>query len=194
MLFKVSKPCLLTFESNIPVSFVSIMNDTGNIVYGRRFTAPHLKFKVNFNKIGTYKVASNTPDNINVINVEKPHQYKGFDMPNKQWDKAKEVSRVIRLDYQSNSSPAFIKTSTGVIYLNPSFFTFPAYIQEFIFEHEKGHLKYMSEHFCDLYAVNEILKRGGNLSSCILALQTALKRTPNNIQRTEQLFSKLITQ
>lgn len=191
MKFNTTKAVHLCVESHAPVSTVQITDGTGACVYARIFEKPSNKFCVNLPKKDTYKIHSNSCEIFKVYETQDQHRFEGLTLPAKQWVRAEKIIRIVNLKNSKQLGPAQTDVHKGIIYLNPSFWQYPKYIKDFILAHEEGHLNYMSEHFCDMYAVNKVMKNGGNLSCCMLSLKIALKRTPNNIERTKQLFKKI---
>jgi hypothetical protein len=192
MNFKLDKAVHLCFESSLPVALVTIYDATGKAVYARRAkTNGHFyKFCANL-KAGAYRISSNTSDNFKVKILGSIPAWK-LDLPPHQWKRATAITKVIVTNDPRRLSPAETNVREGIMYLNPKFFQLPYYVQEFIKAHEEGHLFYMSEEYCDLYAVDKIMRAGGSLSPCLLALEMGLRRTPNNISRTENFFSKIV--
>lgn len=192
MKFNVEKASHLCFESAMPLLFVTITDNTGKAIYARRSknrVTPFYKFCANL-KAGSYDIQTDTGVSLSIKQDGNIPNW-SIPLPPKQWNKAPAIIKTVITNDPKRPSPAETDVDKGIMYLNPKFFTLPFYIQEFIKAHEEGHLYYMSEEYCDLYAVNKIMKNGGNLSPCLLALERGLRRTPNNISRTEHFFESI---
>lgn len=188
MKINVEKSSHFCIDSASPVLHVLITDNTGKAVYARRAEKhkPLYKFCVNL-KAGAYTIKSDSNLHFKIKSDGNIPDW-SIDLPPAQWKKAPAIVSTIITGDSKRLSPAETDVNKGIMYLNPKFFTLPFYVQEFVKHHEAGHLKYISEEFCDLYAVNEIMKKGGNLSPCLLALEIGLKRTPNNLSRTQHFF------
>lgn len=192
MNFTLQRASHLCFESSLPVAICTITDSTGKTIYARRAKANghFYKFCANI-KAGSYRISSNTSDNFKVTVLGDIPAW-NMQLPAPQWVRASAITKTIVTGDSKRLSPAETNVKLGIMYLNPKFFTLPFYAQEFIKAHEEGHLFYKSEEYCDLYAVNKIMKQGGNLSPCLLALENGLKRSPNNVQRTENFFKSIV--
>jgi hypothetical protein len=78
-----------------------------------------------------------------------------------------------------------------VIELSRDYYDYPKAIQDFILEHEKGHLLYKTEEKADLYALVNCLKKGHNRSMCFYALSHILKKSPANMERLKSLLNNI---
>lgn len=103
----------------------------------------------------------------------------------------------ITVDNLSNS-PARIYTDTGIIVLNPKFFSYPIEQKLFILLHEVGHFYYKTEWKADQYAAHHYLKIGLNPSQAFKSLagilhETRKDGTPNeiNIDRIQRIYNLL---
>lgn len=183
----IEKPLCLTVVFANPVKNFTVRNSSGKIFYLREFIEPTETASFNINRKGLYCVYSDSA----VSGCKKAEIKKAtlIPMPLKNWN----YPGVVRwIKMKKNNSPASIIPSKGIGYINPIMDTFPLCVQDFIMAHELGHRFYASEAVCDLYAINYVLQRGGNLYPCLYTLKTVLKRTPLNVARIEDLIRNIM--
>lgn len=82
-------------------------------------------------------------------------------------------------------------TSEGVIELGQKWARQPYPIRLFILLHEKWHMLYMTEEYCDLGAMVDFLRMGYNQSTAFYALRNVLSGTTENESRIDTLFENL---
>ena len=107
---------------------------------------------------GTYKVPA-------AHKIVPLRPVKGFKMPMPE----KRISKKYRLEYSNNPNTGSINHKTGIITLDTRLEKAPKNIREFIFLHEIAHKLYNNEHYCDLYAAQNMKKRGYNNADIIEA-------------------------
>lgn len=82
----------------------------------------------------------------------------------------KEKNFVVKNNYTftlgKNPNKASIKIFEGEILMDESFKYEPIPFATFVAFHELGHNYYYTEKYCDMFATNEMLKRGYNPSQC----------------------------
>lgn len=88
-------------------------------------------------------------------------------------------------------SPASINIEKGLIITNDYFETLSKAQQIFILEHEKGHFRYNTEKFCDLFAAKELINRGFGFSQCLEVLRKTLTSSPEKEDRYNFVFENL---
>lgn len=88
-------------------------------------------------------------------------------------------------------SPASIFTDENVIVHGPQWKEQIPPIRLFIDLHEIGHLFYVTEEYCDLYAFVNFLRMGYNRSTAYYALSKVLRASPQNIDRLKKMTNTI---
>lgn len=103
---------------------------------------------------------------------ELPKRERNFKQPKK-----------ITVVYKENPNKASIFIEKHLIILDPSIKTLSRPQLVYILNHERGHYYYSTEHYCDLYAMREMLKKGFNPSQIAASLHGALSNAPGALER-----------
>lgn len=186
----IEKPSTVVFLSE-PLTEVTFFDRDGKIYYERRFARPVEEFIVNFPDTGNYQY--NAP----LLSYKRLplQQFKKITkLPKRERAYNPDKTTIIVDDRMvAGGTPAKIYPARGVIHVSPEFLKLPKYQQEFILEHERGHMWYQTEEYCDIFAAKRMLDRGYNESSCVYALTRVLKRSPDNVKRIGFTFSNMAT-
>jgi hypothetical protein len=175
---KIKKPARIQVLFLRPVYGFTILTYDGKIFYERKEKDKSQSWSVNINRAGNFIITCSEPVS-KIIYSEIP-KFNTWPLPKENWNHSdKKCSYVITTKF---NSPASIVPSTAITYIHPKIFSYPIYVQEFVKAHEKGHLFYASEVHCDIFAINYIMKHGGNLTTCRRALDI-LSKTANNTAR-----------
>lgn len=189
----IGKPSQVTIEFSLPENFFIVKNSIGKVYYARNIGEVKKNvFKFNISDTGVFYLYSNKKClgySTNVIPAWKP-----LAMPKVDHNFSKPLKVIKTNQYKS---PASIKPRAGEVFINPKLENYPIYAQRFILAHERGHFFYSgsgleSEENCDLFAINWIMKHGGNLSTCFVTMEAVLKRNPQNMERMKTFFNNLI--
>lgn len=184
---KINAPSTLKLGAFSTFQKISVLKN-GKIEYVRTFQEPVSKLEFNLPQTGIYTICTDQPiKDIKIVPIVI--DYKGIELP-----KPVRIPKSARVTFQFSTregSPAFMKPKTGEIFYNQKFKDLPEYCQRFIIEHEKGHLFYDSEFFCDIYAANSLLKKGYNYSEVVNALSHSLTKNPFNKERVLSVFNKI---
>jgi hypothetical protein len=189
----ITKPStvFIRFVHELPLKFI-LSNEFGEVVYFRYLDGKTPRIKFNILDSGEY--TSSTPFEV----LKKEQLQKPFnlpELPEPERNRRKDFSvvdnysligtpaRIYSQGYDGNSKP--------VIELSRNFYDHPKAIQDFILEHEKGHLLYSTEEKADLYALVKCLEKGHNRSMCFYALSNILKKTPANMERLKSLLNNI---
>lgn len=181
----ITKPCSVIINFKTPCKGFAVRGSNGKTYYARYFEKPTLSSRFNMTDKGSFKIIPCGNIDFN-LSYSELMPYKEISLPPMQWDKRGKVT--IRLNKELKGSPARINTRTRVIEVNERFMKMPVFCQRFILEHEKAHLMYSSEFYCDLYAYNACMKRGGNQSQQLFTLMIVLKRSPFNVDRLKNII------
>lgn len=163
-------------------------SDVENNEYYFRYLSPNMQFiKFNVPEKGEY--FSYTPFEIQkAVGIETPTTWPVLPPP--QRDRFK--STTIKINpLLKGGTPARIFSDTGVIEVSPDFSGLPIPVRIFLLEHEKAHMLYRDEEFCDLFAMVNFLRMGYNASNAYYSLTNYLKTSPENIERMKFLFSQI---
>lgn len=95
------------------------------------------------------------------------------------------------LNKNLEGTPARIYTDTGIIEVSTSFISFPPPVRLFLLLHETGHFLYVTEEYCDLWALINFLRMGYNRSTAYYTLDKILSRSPQNIDRIKFLLTQI---
>jgi len=88
-------------------------------------------------------------------------------------------------------SPARIFPKTGKIETNHDFKKLPPPVRLFILLHEKAHLLYKTEKYCDQYALKHFLEMGYNHSTAMYCLTRILGNGKEANERKQNLFNEI---
>lgn len=138
-------------------------------------------------KSGSYTVNDATNFSRNAIKISN---YNTIALPAKERD--------VKIDgdfyFTKNNSmktPARIFTQTGEIQVGNSYEKYSEQVQRFIVLHEMGHMYYITEWKCDLYALLFFLKEGYNDSNAFYALEKVLRHSPQNMKRINNIYAQI---
>jgi hypothetical protein len=189
----INKPVtvFIRFIHELPMKFI-LSNERGEVVFFRYLDGRTPRIKFNILEPGEYS------GNVAFEVLKKEQLQKPFnlpDLPQPERNRRKDFklvdnfsligtpARIYSEGYDGNSQP--------VIELSRSYYDYPKAIQDFILEHEKGHLLYKTEEKADLYALVNCLKKGHNRSMCFYALSHILKKSPANMERLKSLLNNI---
>lgn len=174
----------LRFTQHMPRYFE--LKDSEGRIYYLRFFDKVPRFKVNIPDSGIY--TPNVPVEITkVTDVEIPSRWPVLPPPER--DRYQESKIVYNPNLQG--TPVRIFSKEGVIETAPHFYDIPPVIRLFLLLHEEGHYFYVTEEYCDLWALINYLRMGYNRSMAFYALSHYLSRHPENIRRVNQLFNNI---
>jgi len=162
----------------------NLVNDTYYFRYLNRNT-PRIKF--NIPDPGSY-IPSVPVEIVKIVDIEIPENYPRLPPANR--DRWQEVKYWYNPQMDS-VTPIRIYSHTGVIEYGDRFLSFIKPIQVFLEQHEKGHMFYLDEEDCDLFALVNTLRMGYNQSTCYYAMSHVLSRTKQNIERIQTLFNNI---
>lgn len=188
-----SKPStvFIRFVHELPLKF-TLSNDSGQVVFFRYLDGHTPRIKFNILDAGEYY--ANVPfEVLKKEPLQKPFNLPALPVPERNRRSDYRIvdnfsligtpARIYSKGYDNKSQP--------VIELSRIFYNYPKAFQDFILEHEKGHLLYESEEKADLYALIKCLEKGHNRSMCFYALSKILKKTPENILRLKTLLGNI---
>lgn len=176
------------FSQHMPRK-LELKDSQGRLYYLRYFDKVP-RFKVNIPDADTY--TSNVPVQVlKITDIEIPTSWPTLPPPERdRWQKSKIV-----YNPNLNGTPVRIFSKEGIIETSPNFYDIPPVIRLFLLLHEEGHYFYVTEEYCDLWALINYLRMGYNRSMAFYALSHYLSRHPENIKRVYQLFNNIqITQ
>lgn len=183
----VNKPSTvyIRFLHEVPKKF-ELSNENGELYYMRYLDGKTPRIKFNIIDNGEY-TGNYAFEVVKISDIEIPENLPSLPTPER--DRIKPYKFVN--NFSLVNTPARIFTGTGVIELSRQFYEYPKPIQEFIKLHEIGHFYYKTEEFCDLFALVNYLKSGGNRSMAFYSLSHVLKKTPNNLDRLKFLLHNI---
>lgn len=92
---------------------------------------------------------------------------------------------------ENNPNKCSVNMLTGVILIDPNFAMQNPVFLTFVLFHELGHYLYETEWKCDVFASNQMLKRGYNPSQCFNSSYHTLKNNYSGFQRKFKTLSYL---
>jgi hypothetical protein len=179
--FVIEEPCTLEFKTNCASLTISFNSGQLYHVQAPAFPITKVKFPIGGEFTANCQIVGATPGIKKPKEILKPEQDRFYN------------SRLFHVVYNADlkDSPARIFYDTGRCEIGPSFKNYPYQYQKFILEHEKGHCFYSDEFNCDIFALNEFLQKGFNLSQAYGALKYVLQKSPQNIQRIEKIYNQI---
>jgi hypothetical protein len=186
---KVDSPCTVyvQFAQPLPNLFAITDARTGRNYFFRYLDGRTPRIKFNIPDPGNYTFS--VPVKITRI--------KGIEIP----DRLPELPPAERNRYKGEpevlidpelDDMARIYTTENTIVLGKRWLELPSWpIQLFILLHEKWHMFYLTEDFCDMGALNDFLRMGYNRSTAYYALDNFLSDTNINRYRVKQLFNNI---
>lgn len=192
--FSVASPVTVYINMPVPPRRFCLYMQTddadtvNNEYYFRYLPSPNMqRIKFNVPDEGTF--FSYTPFSIlKTSAIETPDTYPV--LPPAERNRAKPVTMVINPALKGGT-PARIFSDIGLIEVSPDFFNIPMTVRLFLQEHEKAHMYYKTEEYCDLMALVNFLRMGYNRSTAFYALTDYLKRSGANIERMKFLLSQI---
>jgi len=183
----VTKPgCYWIRFTSYPPNYFELRSSTGDLYYFRWLNkVPRIKF--NILHPDTY--TSNVPfEIVKVSDVEIPTMWPTLPPPERdRWpDEIKLVHNP-----KVTGTPIRIYSEDGLIEYGNKFMTYPPVLRLFLILHETGHFWYLTEEYCDLWALINYLRMGYNRSMAYYALTNILSRSPQNLNRINFLFNEI---
>ena len=169
--------------------YFCIHNSEGDLYHFRFTDGDMFLMKFNVPDPDTYTTNIEDLEVLGVKPIEIPVFYPP--LPPAQRDRFKDLTVVYNPNLKD--SPAVIYSQTGVVEVNDTFASLPPVMQEFILLHEQGHLLYVNEEFCDLWALINYTRKGYNRSVAYYTMFFILNQTQANINRLETLFNNIQT-
>lgn len=166
--------------------YFCLFDDKGRIYYFRHLDGKTPRIKFNIPDPGSYD-GHISFDVIKTIPIETPAKYPA--LPPAERDRWKKLTFVYNPELAG--TPCRIFTDTGIIEYGDDYKKLPPPIKLFLNLHEIGHFLYTTESYCDLYALISFLRMGYNRSTAYYALSKILSRSPENMQRINDLFSSI---
>lgn len=170
------EPCSKVFDVKNGLKIV--FAKTGQIYHQR---AENGLIAVNFPVVGSYI------SNADVVSTGELLKFKTMRIPTKE----KDYSQPLKFEVRNQKQLACIYATQGLICVSPEFQNLNYQFQQFIINHERGHLFYFSEPKCDLYATILYLKKGYNKSQIDLCLQNVLTDSSINKKRLQEAVEYL---
>ena len=96
-----------------------------------------------------------------------------------------------KLSVSDRTNVACIIPELRRMYVCHDFYNFPYPIRVFILNHELGHMKWVTESHCDMYALKNCLERGHNYSNLLYAQSLILSASAENVARQLKIFNEL---
>jgi hypothetical protein len=141
--------------------------------------------RIKFNLVVPDNYTCNVPFSIvKIVPVEIP---KIPTLPPAERDRYQGEPTIV-YDPEWTHSPASNFTEENLIVHGPVWKAQIPPVRLFIDLHECGHFFYVTEEYCDMYALVNFLRMGYNRSTAYYALSKVLRRSPENLNRIKQLF------
>ena len=181
----------IRFTGDNPELF-NLYDENGKLFYFRKLGQKKNEIKINLPINGDFATDRNTPFEIiksgplEVSTLKKP-----LPLPDRNFTFDGLTIKEGKPEEMGNT-PARIYPKLKLIEIHPKWYNYPAPIRLFIALHELGHLRYKSEESADLWALNEYLKLGYNMSMAYYALSEILHRNKANIARINSMFNNVM--
>lgn len=176
---KISKPSTVYIDFNGACPDYFCLYDSNDDVYYFRFldgNTPSMKFNV----VQSDTYHGNIDFNIVKVNgIETPGSYPA--LPPAERDRWKNCDIVFNPELEG--TPARIFSQPGIIEVGQDWVDLPKPMRLFLLLHEKGHLLYKTESYCDLWAFVNYLRMGYNRSMAFYALYFILGRSTEAVNR-----------
>lgn len=182
------KPSTLRIKFFEPTDYFELRDSRGKLYYYRYLPNGTTDIKINLPDKGIYYFNNDCKIEDEPLQIIDTIYY--VKLPKQERHREKEVT--IKHDLNQTGSPAIIYTDLGLIVTGTAFLELPVPMRIFVLLHEKGHLKYKTEKYCDLYAFVEFVKMGYNPSTAIYCLVDILKQKPGKDERINSLFQTMI--
>lgn len=183
-----SSPSTLLIKFFEPTDYFELRDSRGRLYYYRYLPNNTNEIKINLPDKGLYYF--NNDCQIEDKPLEIVEGIYNVKLPKRERDRDKELT--IRHDSNLTNSPAIIYTDIGLIVTGTKFLELPVPMRIFVLLHEKGHFRYKTEKYCDLYAFVEFVKMGYNPSTAIYCLTDILKQKPEKDERINSLFRTML--
>jgi len=183
-----NKPSTLLIKFFEPTDYFELRDSRGKLYYYRYLPYNTSEIKINLPDEGLYYF--NNDCQIEDKSLQIHEGIYTVKLPKQERYREKEVT--IKHDPNQTNSPAIIYTDIGLIVTGAKFLELPKPMGVFVILHEKGHLKYKTEKYCDLYAFVKFVKMGYNPSTAIYCLTDILKQKPEKDERINSLFRTMI--
>lgn len=191
MQLNVSKPSTVyvQFREVMPRTFVLSSVSANEDYYFRYLDGKTPRIKFNVPDPGLY--VTNVPvDVVKISPIEIPKSIPKLPPANRdRWQKVKEIHNP-SMDNET-STPIRIYSKLGIIEYGDRFLKYITPIQIFLKLHEYGHMFYVEEDSCDMYALVNFIQMGYNQSTAYYALKHILSRSPQKIERLKALFNNI---
>lgn len=181
-------PSTLLIKFFDPTDYFEIRDSRGRLYYYRYLPDNTHEIKINIPDVGLYYFDNDCQiDERSLQIIDSIYDVK---LPKQERHREKDVT--IKHDPNQTNSPAIIYTDLGLIVTGTKFLELSIPMRIFVLLHEKGHFKYATEQYCDLYAFKEFVKMGYNPSTAIYCLVDVLKQSPLKNERVQSLFDTMI--
>lgn len=171
----------ISFPSEMPKLFVVYSSD-GIAEYFRYMDGKTPRIKFNLPVEDTY--TCNVPfDIVKIVTVEIPALPQ---LPPPERDRYKGEPDII-YDENWTESVASCFTDENIIVHGPAWAALIPPIRIFIDLHEVGHMFYVTEEFCDLFAYVNFMRMGYNRSTAFFSLSKVLKQSEQSVNRIRSI-------
>lgn len=138
-------------------------------------------------KPGRHDLHFNLPPGVyttnNNVRRGSVRKYKLPSLPKKE--RSYTPPRELKISYANNPNKATIDVTRGTVVLDYSIQNLSRPQKVYILYHEKGHHFYATEHYCDLYAMRQMLRDGFNPSQIARSIAGALGNTHLSNERKD---------
>lgn len=187
----VNKPSTVyaQFDAGAEPHTFKVFDENGKLYYFRYLNGKTPRIKFNIPDQGKY--TTNAPIQIvKIAPIEIPDCFP--ELPPAVRDRWQPVTMLYNPDLDRiTTTPIRIYSQTGVIEYGNKFLSYPKPIQEFLVAHEKGHMFYLREEDCDMFALLDFVRKGYSQSQAYYTLSHILMRTPANVERLKTLFNNI---
>jgi hypothetical protein len=185
----VDKPSTVYVKFTDRMPYLFLLDSTGEGYYFRYLDGKTPRIKFNIPDPGNYE--TNVPiEIVKIAPIEIPDKYPTLPPANR--DRWREVSEVYNPDMdKQTTTPIRIYSNTGVIEYGDRFLNYIKPIQKFLKLHEIGHLFYVGESDCDMYALINFIRMGYNQSTAYYALSHILSRNAESVKRLKSILNNI---
>lgn len=176
------------FTDRMPYLFL-LNNASGEGYYFRYLDGKTPRIKFNVPDPGEY--VTNAPiELVKIAPIEIPDKYPT--LPPATRDRWQVVSKVYNPDMdKQTATPIRIYSNEGIIEYGDRYLSYIKPIQIFLEQHEIGHLFYVDESSCDMYALINFIRMGYNQSTAYYALSHILSRNPESVKRLKSILNNI---
>lgn len=186
--FDVSQPTRFRVVFNAPLQGKFIVlrkTPNGNVCnYYREFLTPKAEISFNLYQSGVYLFS----DYLQVFNMGNVQTKSIVSPPADRQNRTPSLREFKREKNVPMGTPARVWRNEMLIQTNTTFERLPEQVQHAILLHEIGHFQHKTENGADMYAANELLSMGGNLSQLFYALELACADNEFNSERKQNLL------